>query len=230
MVALLAANPEYCSWGPYEDYMAVRGESWGSAVFVGSWREFGPWELDEYNEVVNFYFQLERASTECATCGGDGYHPDSRSVTRTFYAHMNPAGEHWNDSITQDELDALKEAGRVEADSHLSDVNYLNTRSGGGFGMHTHDAINRAILTSARLKRLGLPERCPTCGGNGSVYTEPAAHVNLILWFLHPRKGCSRGVEVKNIQREDLPAVREFLTTAARRNADRFAGLPALAE
>lgn len=68
---------------------------------------------------------------------------------------------------------------------------------------------------------------CPECSGDGTVYTAPTAHVTLTLWMLHPRKGCSRGVEVSLIERDDLPAVFAWLRQAAERNAKRFSALPA---
>jgi hypothetical protein len=225
MMDLLRLNPDYNAWGPHEDYMATRDDGWDSRVLVEGWEGFGPWSLDDLNEVVNFYFEVERDSTECPTCGGDGYHPDAHDVVNTFYAHMNPRREHWNDAITADELQALKDAGRIPADAHLADVNYANAR--GGFGAYSHDAINRHILIETRLARQGLPKYCPDCAGHGTAYAEPGAHVNLILWFIHPRKGCSRGVEVKRLAQEDLPKAFAFLREAAARNAERFARIPA---
>lgn len=70
---LLKANPPYLGWGPHEDYMADTGESWSGRVIKPTWAEFGPWELDELNECVNFYFEVNRASEACKTCGGNGY-------------------------------------------------------------------------------------------------------------------------------------------------------------
>jgi Mg2+-importing ATPase len=50
-----------------------------------------------------------------------------------------------------------------------------------------------------------------------------ATILGIVLCYLHPRKGCSRGVRVKEIRRDELPAVLAFLKTAADRNAERFA-------
>lgn len=191
---LLRANPPYCGWGPHEDYMWKTGEGWDSRQIVATWAAFGPWKLDDLNECAGFYFDVSRASEQCKTCGGNGYHPKAQGVVNTFYSHMNPAGESWYKNITQDEVQALVDSGRL------------------------------IILTEARLKRLGLPVLCPSCDGRGETFTEPAAHVSLVLWWLHPRKGCSRGIEVTRIERGDLPAVRAFLVAAADRNAMRFAG------
>lgn len=220
---LLKLNPGYVNWGPHEDYMWKEKEGWDAPAISETWADFGPWELDEYNECVNFYFSVIRDSKDCPTCGGNGYHPDAQGVVNTFYAHMNERGEHWNDKITQDELEALIEGGRANAETTVEEVNAQNRRGAGGVG---HDAINRWILTSARLKRLGIPERCPECEGDGSVFTAPAAHVTLTLWMLHPRKGCSRGVEISLIEEADLPDVFAWLREAAERNMQRFAKLP----
>jgi hypothetical protein len=225
-IDLLRLNPSYCHWGPHEDYMWKKGEGWDSPVISATWADFGPWNLDEYNEVVNFYFSVNRASEECKACGGNGYHQKAQTVVNGFYSHMNALGESWCDKITQDELDALIEANRIKAGKTLDEVNAENRPGARGFG---HDAINRSILTRTRLERFGLPVLCDCCDGHGYVHTEPDAHVSLTLWVLHPRKGCSRGVEVTNITPDDLPAVFAYLSEAAKRNAERFASIAAMA-
>lgn len=220
---LLKLNPSYVSWGPHEDYMWKGGTGWDSAQLFTTWREFGPWGLDELNECVSFYFSVNRASKECETCGGEGYHPLAKPIADGFYAHSSPTGIGWRSAITQDELDALVAHNRIPAGTPLADVNAQNKPGARAFG---HDAINRSILVETRLARLGLPKYCPTCGGSGRVFTAPAAHVSRTLWWLHPRKGCSRGLEIENIEQPDLPAVFAFLREAATRNAERFAKIP----
>ena len=107
------------------------------------------------------------------------------------------------------------------------EVNAVNRRGAKHVGdLHSHDAINRNIMIEVRAKRLGVYGLCSKCNGRGSVYTEPHAHVNLVLWMLHPRKGCSRGIEIKNIKQKDLPKVFTYLTEAAKRNAQRFGRIP----
>lgn len=217
---LLKLNPGYVSWGPHEDYMWKKGEGWDCPILLDSWTKI--WQLDYLNECVNFYFSVERESKECPTCGGNGYHKDAQQVVNTFYSHMNSLGEHWNDKITDDELQALKEASRVNKDATLEQINAEN-RPRGGMG---HDAINRGILTRARLGRLGLPVLCEQCAGSGYVYTAPNAEAVLTLWMLHPRKGCSRGIEVRPIKQDELPSIYEWLRSAAARNAERFSAVP----
>lgn len=278
MVELLKANPSYCSWGPHEDYMWVRGRDegpdefgrkpsggWDARVLCESWSARCPSDLDDLNEVVNFYFELERDSETCGLCAGSGYHPDAQWISESFYEHSSPFtaqtaqqreaaliiagfgdklpreplhgrnnfppqevlaryGEgfyefctemargsgFWSDKLTNDEEAALTAAGRSKC------------------GIVGHDATNRGILIEQRCKRFGVPLHCEACGGHGSVFTESGAHVNLILWVLHPRKGASRGVEIKRIQQAELPEVKAFLAEAARRNAERFSRIAAI--
>lgn len=229
---LLKLNPSYVGWRPHEDYMCKKGQGWDSRVINATWGEFGPWKLDEYNECVNFYFSVIRASKECPECGGNGYHKDAQKVVNSFYAHMNERGEHWNDKITQDEVQALMDSGRLSDFTRGKPEGYVPTAAEVNAAQNTcgfmgHDGINRWILTNARLERLGLPVLCDHCGGDGSVFVEPAAHVTLTLWMLHPRKGCSRGVEIERVDQADLPAIFEFLQEAAERNAQRFSAIAA---
>lgn len=224
-LALIAMNPEYVYWGPNEDYMSD-GKGWGAPRQLARWAEAPA--LDDLNEVVHFYFSAGRGEAECPACKGDGYHPDSASVTQTFYPHMcarvgRLRAEAWHDRITEDEVAALVEAGRVPKGSTAAQVNAQQRTSG---LVASHDAINRHILTKARLQRLGLPVDCPSCHGRGCVFTEEAARVTLTLWVLHPRKGVSRGVRVDPILQSDLPGVFAYLREAAARNAQRFAAIP----
>lgn len=226
---LLKMNPSYVFWGPHEDYMLTKGENWNSAVIKEKWSDFTDWKLNEYNECVNFYFELHRKSEDCSC--GDGYSSEARDVVDSFYNHN---GSGWSNKITQDEYEALLKEGRVRAKDgslpkeqreYLSreEVNNENNPGANNFG---HDAINRYILVETRLKRLDIPEKCPICKGKSYEYVEDFATVSLVLWMLHPRKGASRGVEITNITKEDLPEVFAFLREAAERNANRFSKIP----
>ena len=221
MIEALKMNNCYCWWGNFEDYMLKKGEGWDSRIEHDSWESFGPWTLDEYNEVVNFYFEVSRDTKDCETCDHTGYNIETKKISDEFYPHMNPNRVHWDDKITQDEFEALKEHGRCRDFNTVEEVNKANSRESRNF-LGSHDAINRLILIETRAKRLGVWGKCPTCEGNGYIYTEDKGHLDLQLWVLHPRKGCSRGVYIKNIQKEEFPEVIKFLKEAAKRNADRF--------
>lgn len=275
MLDLLKHNPNYMGWGPHEDYMRKSGDGWDSRQIFQTWNDFGPWQLDDLNECVNFYFSVNRKSEDCDTCSGSGTHPHSQWVSESFYRHSSPfklqtpgelqaeavmrgfGGEpkralgfggypsddllkiygpafqefcermqkrgHWNDDITEDEAQALIAANRAKQGETAASINAQNAPGSRGMG---HDAINRWILIERRCERLGLPAKCPVCDGHGHVYTEDVAHVSLTLWWLHPRKGCSRGLEIERIEHSEIPAVFAFLREAAKRNADRFSRLP----
>src|SRR5579859_3305397 len=90
MIEQLKFNPSYTSWGPYEDYMSKQGDGFDCACMFESWASFGPWTLDAYNEVVNFYFEIGRPSTDCRECNGKGSHPDAQWVTESWYRHSSP--------------------------------------------------------------------------------------------------------------------------------------------
>lgn len=106
-VDLLKLNPRYPHWGPHEDYMWVKGDGWNSPINYTSWKEFNI-TLDEYNEVVNFYFALSRDSKECPTCEGSGYHPHARWIADSFYNHSSPfrTSDPWADH----QLEAVRDS------------------------------------------------------------------------------------------------------------------------
>lgn len=296
MLAALGLNPDYCAWGPYEDYMWKKGadeegggHGWDTRVILETFDKF--WDLDDLNEVVHFYFDITRANEDCDVCTGNGYHPDAQWISESFYEHSSPfktgrrdimrgfaaqfqdrefkevhgpnsfpteetlakygaefrefceamrtGNGYWNDKITQDEADALEASGRLtflsgakwdpEKREHVggkpvtaAQVNAVQRP----VGINSHDGINRGILIEARLERLDLPRTCPKCEGHGSVFTEPEGHLGLVLWVLHPRKGCSRGVHIKHLDQEELPKVYALLRGAAKRNAERFSKIP----
>lgn len=218
---LLKTNPSYTCWGPYEDYMGNENAGWESPIFCANWQEFGPWKLDDLNECVNFYFEINRDSKECEVCGGNGYHAEAQEIVNGFY-DFEGQGTRWVDKITEDEYQALVDAGRHNIGNSAEETNDQNRPGVRGLG---HDAINRWILIEQRLKRLGLKQKCDQCNGYGNIFIEDESHVSLVLWILHPRKGCSRGVEIKRVEKEDLPEVKAFLLEATERNAKRFSNV-----
>lgn len=213
-----------------------KSHGWDSRVITEKWADLG-FGLDELNEVVNFYFYAERDAKKCAACDGSGHNAATKLIADTFYEHSSPTGEFWSDKITQDEADALVAHSRLhdltsvfvagdgwkKKDAPNPTAEEVNTwQRGRGIG---HDAINRWILVETRAKRLGVYGSCETCDGEGHLFTADHARLGLVLWVLHPRKGCSRGVDVKNVREDELPAVFAYLAEAAQRNADRFKGI-----
>lgn len=242
MVETLSLNPGYVWWGPYEDYMACDSENWEGRVALETWRQFAGWRLDSLNECVNFYFEIRRSTRKCHTCGGDGYSARARQLNEDWYDFAG-AGRRWCDKLTQDEVDALVAAGRLstfypsheawvaaqqgEAPRPKLTAEEVNRRAAQGF---LHDDINRSICVRVRLERQGFEVCCSECGGEGCHVKKAPAHLALVLWWLHPRKGCSRGIDIKRIEQAELGEVYAFLARAAKRNAKRFAKVVALAE
>lgn len=237
MLDLLRLNPDYVFWGPHEDYMTGRSQnSLDCPIVLGSWKEFDV-ELDSYNECVNFYFSVSRPQIDCTDCGCTGHNPATKEIADAFYAHDGDRDRRWCNKITQDEADCLVEHGRL-SELYSDHQHWVRCQKGeearprilaedvNARKPDCHDAINRWILVECRARRMGVWGSCEKCGGRGIINTGPA-RVSLTLWILYPRKGCSRGVEVTTIEREELTSVFAFLAEAAERNQSRFAAVVA---
>lgn len=229
MVEQLKLNPEYPHWGPYEDCMAKPGGGWEAPVVHETWLDFTPLALDDWNEVVHFYFEIDRAADRCPACTGSGYNEATERLSDDWY-DMAGTGRRWCNALTQDEVALLHREARLFVfhdqawgpEEPCPSAEAVNKHEG-----HVgHDAINRGMMVRARAERLGVYGLCAQCSGHGYVYTVPVAQLGLVLWVLHPRKGASRGVHVKRIERRDLPSVYRFLRSAADRNAERFSRIP----
>lgn len=102
---LLAFNPSYVFWAPGDDYMV--GDGWEKNWRFQTWSEFrsAGWNLDDLNECVHFYFEIQR----------------DRSVRVVFWMiHPRKGGSRGiTVGITQDDVPAvlsyLAEAARRNA-------------------------------------------------------------------------------------------------------------------
>lgn len=238
---LLNLNPSYVWWGNNEDYMSKK-DGWDGCLEIETWKDFD-WELDEYNECVNFYFNVYRKNHECPKCKGQNLNPKTKQLYDDWY-DFNNTGRKWSNKITEIEVDALMKAGRLsdffrgyydeETQTWVNNMGEpiekptyptpeeVNNWNRKGLG---HDGINMWICVGARAKHLGIYGKCDHCV-DGYIYDEPNAKVGLQLWILHPRKGCSRGVYINHITKEDLPNVFNFLKNAQERNNERFSKIP----
>ena len=215
----LKMNPSYPHWGNNEDYMAD-GSGWSAPCELKSVDEL--WTLDELNELVNFYFEVVRDSHKCEKCEGSGYNRETYQLSEDWY-DFSRTGKRWYDKLTQDEVDELWDRGRLKCDFKMKPT--AEEVNAAARSRSIHDAINRFICIEKRAKRLGIFGECSICSGKGYYFDEEEAHLELQLWFIHPRKGCSRGVRVMNVTEDDMPKVIDYLKEARRRNEERFSGI-----
>lgn len=232
MLDLLSVNPEYPHWGPYEDYMSgSEKDGWRAPIIHNTWKECDI-HLDTLNEIVNFYFYVSRDTKECSLCEGSGFSQYARALRDDFYGY-NGEARRWRDKITLEDAQALVSNRRcLDWDPAANEwvvpvvdeafVARINAQNSPGARCLGHDTINLHVMIEGRCERAGKPYMCE-CGGDGRVFTADHAQVGVVFWLIHPRKGASRGVDIKLVEREEVPSVMEFLATAAQRNADRFA-------
>ena len=119
----------------------------------------------------------------CFACGGSGSSRDYRQLEQDWYDFAD-TGRRWCNAITQDEVDALVESGRLYDLTHVfapgegwkpkdppvhPTAEQVNEWSRAARGLSGHDAINRWICVEQRAKRLGiLRGLCTACHGTGS--------------------------------------------------------------
>lgn len=218
MLELLKKNPPYVSWGNYEDCM-ISDSQWGGSVELEHVSDL--WNLDDYNELINFYFQVVRDDVECIDCKGTGLNDGTRKISDDWYDFKH-TGRKWCDNITQDEVDVLWTENRLHDFKTKPTAEEVNEWSKKTMG---HDSINQWICVETRAKREGVFGYCSKCDGDGSIFTEAKAHLALQMWFIHPRKGSSRGVYLKNIKENEVDTVLKYLKEARDRNIDRFSKL-----
>jgi len=161
---------------------------------------------------------------QCNLCDGSGLNTATKQIKDDFYDNdgfgvcwnyecgIAPDGtptDHppwqvvgdcyaWKDKITQDEVQALLDAGRlweftrvplnekqkedvrknIETggnswlpydNGHIPTAEEVNAWQARGGLIHSHDDINQMILVETRAKRLGVYGLCPVCKGEGEL-------------------------------------------------------------
>lgn len=124
MLEELKRNPEYMHWGPHEDYQWIEDKTHpNSPREYSDWTHFtqgftvGHHPEDPRDrsggEIVHWYFRIQRHGQSCGECSGSGLNPESFELDRSWY-HMYAAdGKGWASQLTQDEVDALLDHGRL---------------------------------------------------------------------------------------------------------------------
>ena len=98
----------------------------------------------------------------CSACRGTGYNAATLILHNNFHS-----GEQWCHALTQDEVDALWQAGRLWDFKEHPSASEVNRWSYKGFG---HDVVNRNLCTQVRAMRLGVYGLCDKCGGDGETF------------------------------------------------------------
>lgn len=109
-IEMLKKNPEYVYWGNNEDHMSG-GSGLSTPNSLRTW-DNEALKLDEYNEIINFYFQLNRDSHTCPHCDGAGVNPATRQLSEDWY-DFEKTGRRWCDKINDNEVEALIRHGRI---------------------------------------------------------------------------------------------------------------------
>jgi hypothetical protein len=122
-------------------------------------------------------------ATECPTCSGECYNPETQKLAVSFYDTENyevtwyyrrenghaveviatDDCERWCDKILQEELDTLIALGIVNPDTTLDRVR------------KDFSGASRGELIECRARRLGVYGVCPSCNGTG-IEWETKAH------------------------------------------------------
>ena len=130
----------------------------------------------------------------CTICDGSGLNPETKQISDDWYA-FDDRRRRWSDNITQDEVDALIEHGRLyDFTSEFvpgegwKDIDpppvvtaeIVNEWSKNGLG---HDAINQWICVETRAKRLGVYGECPVCNGTGAIWFSDEIKEKSEQWY-----------------------------------------------
>ena len=122
MLNALTMNPDFSLWSPYKGYMDNESDEWNGRLIYNNWdelkKDFREWIVDQYNEIIDFHFEVHRKSPGTNRC-----------------------------------------------------------------------------------------------------------NLGIALWVLHPRRGCSRGIHVKAIQKKELDKVATTLKVADQQNRKKFSKL-----
>jgi len=190
----------YVGWGPEEDYTCEPGRT----VYHATWQDFLGAVQTPAREIHDFYFEHHVESEDCACCAGSGKNEKYAELERNFHG---PRG--WGKNLSQEEIDALAEAGRLGRNVGKGDV--TPETLGRHLGPIGHDAINRWILVPVRAKRLGIStDDCFECVGTGKVPVADAV-IKLHVWTFDTAAGTSRVDTVQSIAPDEIGEVRQFM-------------------
>jgi hypothetical protein len=128
------------------------------------------------------------------TTAPDFYGSGERAIVREAQRLADHFNTGWMHHLTQDDVNALVEAGRLHDLTHtwtrddgwqpkepavVPTAAQVNEWSLSGFG---HDAINASVVVSARCEREGVNPTCPTCDGHATIEAYPGQRADAEAW------------------------------------------------
>lgn len=132
----------------------------------------------------------------------DYYGSGEAAIVREAQRLANLFNGQWSHHLSQDDVNALVEAGRLHDFTHtwtretgwqkkdpqvVPTAEQVNEWSLRGFG---HDAINASVVIRARCEREGVGDTCPTCDGHASVEKYEGQRAEAEAWEpTEPPKG-----------------------------------------
>jgi len=150
------------------------------------------------NQMIWKGYHNPYSGLKCEVCGGTGQSMEARLIDEDWYGFERPENR-WCDKITQDEVQALLDTGRLmeftrvpinekqrlDVEKKIADggnswlpydngyiptADEVNEWHRKSMG---HDSINKYICVKARLKRLGITEtECKYCNGEGELWPD----------------------------------------------------------
>lgn len=221
MLETLKYNAGYVHWAPGDDYMC--GSGGFSEPRTTTFAELS--ELDDYNECAHFYFEIVRDHKPCVCAKKVPYCAGNSPELQDAYLAIQ------TNNIDEDDISALI-AGHCFRDIPRPSIAEVNAHNATGYRLDwshplswSSQDFNKYLIAKARTEKKGLPTECTECQGSGALYLGEA-RLNLVLWWLYPRKGASGGVTIEDVKQEDMPKVFAWLRHAAERNAAKFVNIP----
>lgn len=124
----------------------------------------------------------------------DFYGSNEQAIVREAQRLADLWNGQWSHHLTDDDVAALVEAGRLRDFTHRWDpekrwqkieppvvptAEQVNRWSLSGFG---HDSINASVVIRARCEREGIGDTCETCGGHGSLEAYSGQRAEAEAW------------------------------------------------
>lgn len=133
----------------------------------------------------------------CHHCDRMGVNPATLELYHTFYDSRNNrvtweyrfedgravellgTTKRWQNQLTQDEYDALRESRDFKHPMTLEEFNRQNTHPTKGYNF---DACDMWLMVRTRAERLGVYGKCEHCNGSGSIWDSKAWEALADAW------------------------------------------------